>query len=365
MLSLTATELPRFMACNGSKFLGGFNPPKEPNSVAEEGNAAHWFVEQVFNNKFSSEELVDRKAPNGYFITKETLEYTTEYLNDILDIRSKGEGFVEIDTSLNPSHEKWEIRGRADFAGYVDKTLYVFDLKYGWRIVEPIENWTLISHAVGFLEFLNIPVEQVVFRIYQPRPEHPLGKVREWKISYSELKDFYTTMETVLTNPKKDVKTGTNCMHCPSLTQCPAAQIAAMNAVDVSYTGFDSELNNDDLGYVLKVLKRSQEVLKQTVEAYEELALYRLKSGGNITGYGIVNKKGNTRWVDSVTPELLEVMLGKDVSIRKLPTPKEIERMGFSKDVISMFTERPDLGYKLVEMDENNLGKKLFGKKGE
>ena len=54
MISLTATDLPRFMACNGSRLLKRIEPFNPDDTVAEEGNAAHWLIEQVFRGHFTA-----------------------------------------------------------------------------------------------------------------------------------------------------------------------------------------------------------------------------------------------------------------------------------------------------------------------
>ena len=68
MLSLTATELPKFMACNGFTRLGGIEPFNPSTEVTDEGNAAHWLCEQVYHGE-NPEDLIGQKAFNGLFIT--------------------------------------------------------------------------------------------------------------------------------------------------------------------------------------------------------------------------------------------------------------------------------------------------------
>ena len=358
MLSLTATELTRFMACNGYKSLGGVEPFNPSTEATDEGNAVHWLAEQVFNGA-NPKELVGQQAPNGLFITDEMVENCSEYLEFI----TSGDCQVEIDTSIQGNN--WEIRGRADCIKYLplSNELTIADLKYGHRIVEPFENWTLISHSIAWCVKNHTAPYEIKFVIYQPRAFHPQGEVREWKVLYTDVLDYYQRLVSILEHPSPTVSTGAQCYKCKCLSQCPAAQIAVMNAIDVSQMAFDSEINNDKLSWMLDNLKRAQEILKQSYEAYQDLALHRLKDGKRLKGYAIQNALGNTTWDNTVNADFIKTMCGVDITVSKLMTPAQAKKAGVPEDLINGCTYRPDNGFKLVSVDENKLAKKLFGEK--
>lgn len=359
MLSLTATELPRFMACNGFTRLGGIEPFNPSTEVTDEGNAAHWLCEQVYKGA-NPDDLIGQKAFNGLFITEEMVENCRLYIQLI----QMGNCQVEKDTSYR-NDDKWEIRGRADCITFIpeERILMVSDLKYGWRIIEPEMNWTLISHAVACRHYCGFIPTKFVFRIYQPRPFHPQGQMRDWVISNSELDELEKQLFNALDNPQATVCSGSQCYRCKSLSQCPAAQIAAMNAVDVANMAFDSEMTDDKLAWMLDNLKRASEVIKQSYEAYEDLALHRLKDGHKVNSYNIQTALGNTTWNDDITPEMLEAVSGVDCSVKKLITPAQAKKKGVPAELLEKCTHRPDNGFKLVRIDENKLGNKLFGEK--
>lgn len=358
MLSLTATELTRFMACNGFKSLGGIEPFNPSTEATDEGNAVHWVAEQVFNG-INPTDLIGTEAPNGLFITDEMVEHCSEYLEFI----TSGDCSVEVDTSH--SGQNWEIRGRADCIKYDPKSneLTIADLKYGFRIVEPNENWTLISHAIAWCIKNNVAPYEVKFVIFQPRAFHPQGNVREWKLLYTDMLDYYKRLVNVLEHPSPTVSSGSQCYKCKCLSQCPAAQISLMNAIDVSQMAFDSEIDNDKLSWMLNNLKRAQEILKQSYEAYQDLALHRLKDGKHLKGYSIQTALGNTTWENTVNAEFIKTMCGVDITVSKLMTPAQAKKAGVPEDLLNSCTYRPDNGFKLVSIDENKLAKKLFGEK--
>jgi len=358
MLSLTATELPKFMACNGFTRLGGVEPFNPSTEVTDEGNAAHWLCEQVYKGA-NPDDLIGQKAFNGVFITAEMVENCRMYITLI----KMGNCVVEHDTSHRDG-DLWEVRGRADCITRIeDDMLMISDLKYGWRIVEPEMNWTLISHAIAYRRYCGFTPTKFVFRIYQPRPFHPQGPMRDWVITKSELDKLEKQLRDALSNPKAIVCSGSQCYKCKSLSQCPAAQIAAMNAVDVANMAFDSEMTDDKLSWMLDNLKRASEVIKQSYEAYQDLALHRLKEGRSVNSYSIQPALGNTAWNDDVTPELLEAACNVDCSVKKLVTPAQAKKLGVPEELLTLFTHRPDNGFKLVHIDENKLATKYFGEK--
>lgn len=356
MLSLTATELSRFMACNGFKSLGGIQPFNPSTEQTDEGNAAHWLAEQVFHGA-NVEDLIGQKAPNGLFITDDMIEYCQEYLEFIT---TNG---CEVESDTSHTGNGWEIRGRADCIKFVDSILTIADLKYGWRIVNPEMNWTLISHAIAWCIKHQCAPQEIKFKIFQPRPFHPLGTVREWVINYTDLMSYYKELIETLEYPSCKVCSGSQCYKCQCLSQCPAAQIATMNAIDIAETAFDSEIDDDKLTWMLTNLKRAQEILKQSYEAYEDLAMHRLKAGNHLKGFGIKQALGQTTWDKTVNADFIKTMCGIDITVDKLMTPAQAKKAGVPEELIKQCTYRPDNGFKLVGVDEQKLANKMFGEK--
>lgn len=359
MLTVTATNLPRLLTCNGSRLLSSHPTAESDNTVRDEGNAADWVIQQVFTGQFLLEELVDRKAPNGVYITAEMAENLTEYLAWVA-----GKGRIEQDCSYQ-SPEAWEVRGRADHVWYDDRNgrLYVSDFKYGWKIVDVEENWTLISHAVGWMLQNNIQPVDVAFRIYQPRPYHPEGTVRVWGMTGGELVGRYHHINGVLTNPSDQLQTSRHCYKCPAMATCPAAQIAGMNALDVAYRAFDSEPTNEQIEFLIEETRKAADILKQNLSAYEEIALHRLKNGQHFKNYSVQTDYGRETWRDDITPDILQMMTGMDVARRVLPTPKQAVTAGMPEDFVKSLTMRPSKGVKLVRMNASEQAAKLLNKR--
>lgn len=357
---ITATDLPRLMACNGSRLMEGFiSSIESDDTVRNEGDAAHWVAEQVFKGNFTASELIDRKAPNGVFITAEMIEYLIPYLEAI-----GRNGVIEHSGIIKGS--KWQISTRADHADINSGILKISDLKYGWRIVEPENNWTLIAYALaaipGYMGQYNKAPEFIELFIYQPRAHHHNGRIRSWRINYAELHTKMLELYRTLDNLDDQLHTGEHCYKCPALVNCPAARKAELNAVEASEKAYVDKINNADLAFQLDHLDRSIDVLIQTYKAYSELALHRLKQGEILSNYAIEADLTNNTWKEHITPEIIQAMTGIDATKKQLVTPNQAKDLGINIALITPLTERRTKGVKLIRVNTNNKARKLFNK---
>lgn len=356
MITLTATDLPRFMACNGYRLMPHHKPFNVDDTARDEGNAAHWLIEQVHRGISTLEQLEGEKAFNGVFITEEMIEYVKPYLEAVT-----GKGEVECDTSYSDG-QRYSIRGRADHVSQSGDTLYVSDFKYGWGLVEPERNWTLISHAFGyaFTKLNGVFPAQVVMRIYQPRPHHPEGKIREWRVTGTELQALYEEFIRVMHNPSEELHTSEHCRKCPALLTCPAAQKSGMNAIDTSEAAFVADIDDGSLGRLLDQIDRAIKVLEQNKKAYTEHALHRLKAGAVIPNYVAERELTNRQWKDGVNVEFAKLVTGVDLGKSALITPAQALKKGVSEAAIESLCERREKGIKLVRLDADKAVKKMF-----
>lgn len=361
MLSITATELPRFLACNGFASMGVQTPVEQDDQIRLEGNAAHWVVQYCLQNNMSLDELIDRKSPEGVFITSSMVEYIEPYYDFL---KSSG-AIVEVDTSFN--FTTFQIRARADAIAFGNSVLTVADFKYGWKIVEPENNWTLMYHAIGHILRTNLnDVRTVKFVIFQPRPFHPKGNIREWVIDVETLFERWNHYAVSrLSNLDGILNTGSHCYKCPAMSNCPAQQIALMSAFDVSERAYNSNIDNKNLAMLIDESEKAMSIIKQNLTAYEDLALHRIKSGQSVPNYSVQNGKGQRAWLKHITADFIQLMTGIDASKKELKTPKQAENMGVPKEIVDSFTERPTTGVKLVRIDEAKQAEKMFGKKGK
>jgi len=361
MLIVTATDLPRLMACNGSRLMMGSLPVVErDDTVRMEGNAAHWLVEQIYAGLHTAEELVDRKAPNGIYITPEMVEHLDRYLQADHGIDTT------IEQDYNITGEGWQVNGRWDRARYTahDFTLYIDDLKYGWSIVEPERHWTLIANAIGWMIRYGAThrVDRIVFTVFQPRPYHPLGTVRSWEINQIALTGQCLQIGETLSAPNDQLNTGQHCYKCPALAFCPAARKAQLNAIEASEKAFVDKIDNTALSFQLDHLTRAMTMLKQSYDAYAELAEHRIKAGENVTNYALERGMSNYHFPDHLTVEIMQGITGKDLRKNDIMTPAQAIKHGVPKEAVDALKTRHETGTKLVRVDLNAKASKTFKK---
>ncbi len=359
MLSIIATDLPRLMACNGSRLMAASMPAVDAaDATKDEGNAVHWLAAQwhSLRGNVSANDFVGKQSPEGVFITSEMVDNLSDYLSAIVN------GQVEVETSHGG--EGWNIRGRADSIAYdaAGGHLTIGELKYGWRIVEPEMNWTLLSHVAGFIaNNPDKPVHTITLTIYQPRPHHHAGPVRSWRLGIGDYTELYNKMAQTLQSPDDMLHTGEiQCHYCPAVATCPAANKAKFNAIEASEKAFNDLIDNNNLSFQLDKVKRAGQVLKEMEKAYSELALYRVKQGQIVPNYSTESELTNRNWKEHITPEFVQMLTGKDLTKKQLITPAQAEKAGLSKEVVASLTERHNKGVKLVRVDADAKAKKLF-----
>jgi len=351
MITVTATELPRVMHCFGSLQMPQSVPGGGDPTAREEGNAAHWLAEQMFNGASVG---AGATAPNGYVITDDMVEHVSQYVS-ALDC-----GEMEADTSYAGSG--WEVRGRADHVAARDGLLTIDDFKYGWRIISPVRNWTLMSHAIGWCIKHQQRPDRITLRIHQPRPYHADGPLREWSCSFEELMGYYAQIEHRLTNPTDELVTSLDhCAKCHALATCPAARRASMNALDVVDRVFVDDLPKPVLLREMELMRQAVGLIEARKDAIEELVTHRIKQGEVFEGYALERRYGQRRWKPGLTGAALSMAAGVDLSKDGIVTPAEAERRGVSKEAVAALTDRPLLDAKLKQIDVDARARAVFG----
>jgi hypothetical protein len=360
MLITTATELPRLMTCIGSRLMPAALPPDFDHEARDEGIAAHWLAKQWFEGR---EHPAGTKAPNGWVVTTDMIEAVAEYVSALEC------GQMEIDLTFGT--DAFEVRCRADHVAWLchpndqhqqPYELIIDDFKYGWRLVDPFENWTLIAYAIGWCIRNGASPHVIRLRIHQPRPYHPDGPCREWRLSYDELLRYHARIQYRLSHLSDELQTSPRCSDCHARFDCPAYREASMNAIDVAVqTVFSDTLPNPILAHELDTLRYAEQIISDRREALEELMTHKIQSGQVIAGYALKQRLAQTRWKPGLTGDMLSIAAGVDLRKDGLVTPAEAKRRGVSETAIAALTDRPSIGVKLERIDADREGRKAFG----
>lgn len=342
-LQIGPADLARVMQCAGSVGLKAQLPRPERTDNADEGVAAHAAAQLVLNGTVGSiDELVDRQMSNGVFVTAEMADHLRGYID-----RCRG-ALIEVPGEWSPA-QGVTLKGVADAVRWNKERgfLQIVDLKYGWRIVEAVENWQLVAYAI-LNGGLSEECSEVHLTIYQPRPFHPEGPFRTWIVPRAKLQEYAHRITSRVTTLDDELQTGPACRYCRALSTCRAARDAQFNAIDaVTRASVPEPIDGVALASQLDVIEQAEQWLKLRGDAIRDAALDAIKTGTRVPGFGAKPKLGNSAWQDHVTPELVTAMSGVDVSTSSIMTPAAAKRAGVDESVINALTHRPARGMML------------------
>ncbi len=354
--------------------------PDEWSQPSEDGNAAHWVADNVLKGGglLTPKAYLGQEAPNGVIVTQDMVDVANVYIDDINAISATfphAQPMSEVRTGniLAADDLRDVCWGTFDggLACGVTKMCFLWDLKFGWGIVEPELNYQMLCYLLGLIQKIGtehgmdaIP-ETFEIRIVQPRPHHKLGSVRSWRITYAELMEYtavlYTSArEAIGPNPK--CKAGPWCKDCSGRHGCSSLEGVALECMTISEAAIPAELSPDQLGKQLTEMKYAAEMLTARITGLEMQAMATLKSGVRMADWTIEQGSGNLDWDKPIAEVIaLGLMSGVDLAIEKAMTPTQAIKAGVPEALVHQFSKRPARGLKLVKQD-HSLARKVFGK---
>lgn len=372
---LAPSSANRWVNCPGSVTMEERYPERTESESAREGTAGHWVGSEVLVGR-GAESFVGRTAPNGVIITEEMVDAAKVYVEHVYSIAPLAASRIfERRVAITRVHPT-ECFGTPDCRYSTPGELHVWDYKYGYGIVEPKENWQLICYAAGYMdELTEIPAGlfdqglTVNLHIVQPRPFHQQGSCRTWRIAGTDLRGYINRLEAAATaalGPNPQLQSGDHCRYCSARHACPAAQKAALFAIDYSCGAIPEELSARALGIEYRTLQRAAEAIKYRLTGLEQQIIQLLQKGqGSDTGFGIQHGKGRVQWsVPAAEVFSLGDLMGKDLRAPLSPiTPVQAQKLGLPADVLNAYTSTPENGIKLVPSG-GTLAAQVFGQGG-
>lgn len=352
--------------------------PELPRDVdtGAEGTAAHWMAAEVLGepNSKAAQDYLGTEAPNGVIITYEMIEAAQVYIQDVLNAAKGATGDLHVEykvqaRSIHPT-DNW---GTLDCALTCTKEslLIIWDLKYGWGIVSVYENLQLVNYAIGALEAINTlgnPMpEHVELRVVQPRPYHPQGKIRKWRLPVADLKPYAAKLAcaaTEATGASPRTVAGDHCRYCSARYACDALNAAAYRAVEIAGTAVPMNLNGPQIGSQLSHLKQAEALLKARITGLEEQAVAAIRDGKPVNGWSLKPGQSRREWTKPVDEVVaLGTLMGVDISKPGVMTPTQaiaaFKKAGIKSDIINNYSQRKGSGFKLVA-DNKNRAEEVF-----
>ena len=333
------------------------------SDAALEGTTAHWAAEQMLHGV--AVRPCDVCPETHLEITDDMIVYVqcyVDYVNTIRHGHQLHSNGVEHKVNIPQVHA--DCWGTLDYYAY-NGALYIVDLKYGFRIVEPVDNEQLMAYARGVANELLLPSEtRVVLVIVQPRPWHRLGPVREYFTTLADIDAEITSIahmvEEGLRSAAPPASTGSHCLYCVKAVDCEALNIAACNAVDVTMNcGEMVGMSNNQLSLMLENLEKAQTIIDIKKGAVETRLLELIKEGEVVAGYEASPTYSRKDWL---RPKDEMIAIGKafgiDLIKEVLKTPGEAKKAGMKVDKLAKSVKS---GVKLKRND-NNLARIIFSK---
>lgn len=358
-------------ACPGSPAMEERYPEDEDSEEARQGTAAHWHVTETLSDR---EPAMGTLAPNGYPIDAEMIECAESLLRDVRDTVAaagpehilKIESRVSMALSVHP--DNW---GTPDIylIDYTQKTLHIWDYKYGHRYVNAYRNWQMIDYSCGVFETHGISdwgPWRITITIGQPRNYAPEGPMREWALSGAELLRYAAQLATAAakaSQPDASLETGEHCRDCLAAHACPALQRAAMSAVDLSFGQSAIDMPAAAVGLELKILTAAGARIKARLDALQEHAIGLVKKGEVVPHWTMGRTQPRSKWkVPVADVTAMGNLFGVDLT--KPPeaiTPPQAIKAGIDPAVITQYAETPLGSLKLEPLDDSAAAKAFGG----
>lgn len=320
------------------------------------------------------DELVGTVSTNGIVYDDEMMAAADLYVSDIFETAQGAEQF-EVQRRLDLDHIYPGVYGFADCSFYLPwkRQIVIYEAKYGHSFVSEFENWQMILYASAISTEMGIDGIQdqnttVLFKVVQPRC-YAGAPIREWCVTLSDLRGHVNRAKAAAVASFTDnaqCSAGTHCASCDYSHVCRSLQQSVYNGMDHLDDAGGRMLTGTELSVEYRKLKHYEELMKARLSGLEAQLGEELRQG--VTGHLYTHEKvfGRRAWSaprDEIIAlaECFEVNVIKDVE-PPLITPTQAQKKGIDAGVISDYSERPERGIKLVEINSANM-RKVFTRK--
>lgn len=249
-----------------------------------DGTAAHNY----------SANLLGKPIPfDHYRVTPDMVDDCQMYVDYVKSIA--GDNAV-IEERVNIPRIHFDCFGYPDayFYDHTSDTVHIFDLKYGWRLIEAYKNWQLICYGAG----VNPNARRYVLHIIQPRPYHPEGPIRTHELTNAEFRaecvKIVQAVQLAINNPT--LTTGPHCRKCDALLHCNSRWEAILNGIEVVSQLEQTEVTPDRIASQFLILDHVQDMINKQKDKAEQVAEYLFSQGKNLPGLTQEQGRGSIKW---------------------------------------------------------------------
>lgn len=329
----------RWTHCNGAPVFESFFP-EESSSFAQEGTNAHALAAHMLDPAHN-------EAPAPDAVPEENVSYVQEYV-DYAREQTASAVVLRIEHPLHVAQVTHEpgAKGTADCLAIVGTELKIIDLKFGRGVkVDAENNDQLAIYALAALDEFSLieDIKSVELTIFQPRLSH-ISSAHYTVEELEALRPKYAENASRVIALKKQVDAGApipfailtptsaGCKFCKAKAECPALArcMTEETGVDVGAAPVDvfPQIAMGDGAAMAKKLAVLDRIEAWT-SAVRARAFEMLDQGLSVPGFKLVaGRKGVRKWTDEkAVEELLQVVGGDEVYVKKLVTPTQAERL--------------------------------------
>lgn len=362
----------RRVQCSQSTTLEALFPETEESPEAAEGVGAHWAVSEQVAGRLVD---VGQIAPNNVVLTEDMCRAADLMYDDIAaELAPYGlkpsDGQVEQRVAIPRVHpQSW---GTPDYWIIVAPPgrrpiLFIYDFKYGHRIVEAYQNPQLVEYIAGITHGVNdlSPGLDIVAKIVQPRAPHREGPVRAWKTTLLDLRALINISSTAAheaLGPNPRARTGPECRDCRARHACPQLQAAGLAGMDEAKHVVPLKLAPKEAALELAFAREAIELLSARASGLEAQLEAAIKRGEAVPGWRIEHGPGRTQWQ---RPAAEVIAMGEALGLKLAKpaepvTPLQAKEAGLDPAIVAAMSRHVPGAAKLVK-DDGTLGRRLFG----
>lgn len=354
----------RWLRCPGSvRFIEDLDIEDEATEAASEGTILHYVAEQCLLNDETPDDWVGRTVrlsdiaewtgnmDGGLDEENDfSVEITDEMADGILsglDRIDEIPGKLFVEKRLDLSRWLPDQFGTSDVGIVGKKRVTVFDWKFGFRAVSPVENEQLMTYALGFWENYARHIsdaEQFRLIIWQPRAP---GGGGEWDVSLDELLDFGKRLKRAGQATLDDdapripgIKQCEDC-YCPGARrmECPEYLKFNLKSLVDDFDALDREIEHDlpmrmprvnELSVKRMVhLARHRPMITKFLDRVHQRLYDDALKGRPVPGLKLVEGRSPPRkWKDPLEAEpTLASALGDDAFTTKIISPAQAQKL--------------------------------------
>jgi hypothetical protein len=350
-------------------------PPEPESEAAREGTLVHELAARLIDDACRGllveniESIVTSDPRHTPDMIRAAHGYAWEVFRVLRTLRIFGGKHMGVETRLDIPSISEHCFGTTDAWVYSQEhnQLIIWDLKYGFRVVEPVDNWQLICYVIGIADRLGCfnPDTKIHIRIYQPRAPHRLGIYRRWKTTWGDLEPQRLALKDAAwwaLSDAPETLSGPHCRYCRARHTCSALSLEAAAAAEYVSTPMPQELGGQDLAVELAILEAAQRMLEYRLTAIQEQAIRRIRAGETVPGYQVGHGRGSVAWT-VCDEDVINWAEASGINGHKgVITPKQALDAGMNPDIVKNISKHKP-GKQTLRPVDTTAARMVFGGK--